>query len=693
MAKKKAEKIKKAEQDNYLSAVFFIVTAILALRFITSFLPKERLWGFNHAAYIDGMFLLYIVLFILTLIIYFRGKRRSGIISERFLESPGSFYKSLFPVFIVIVAGSAYYFLSVSSHFLGDGYQLISMLFETNRAPKANSYGEMKIHQIVFEWFGVGERANAYYSFKYIAIASGIIYVVSLLYYGRKLFQSNFSRLAFILICILSAATVLFYGYVELYSIQSAVLFLFFLSSLAAIVEKKKSIVPIIVFIFAGWLHKISLIYFPALAVYLFVIFSPEKYVEAISARFKQFVLFLIIGFAALYTAVKLFGPMYWQQAFLSPFGDRFTTDGYMLLSFNHIFDFVNLLMLLVPVAVIVGILFMAKIRIEKGPAHGRIILFLATAMAAGLLTAFTLEPELGMARDWDLLSTLLIGTNVAGAFLWVYGYQNRRRFQAASTMIIILCLSIFIPWITMLNSIRSSYFYNIAVMELNPKHSRTGFYTMIPLNQKQGNVQEEQRLKRYCAATYPEVELHKQGERELLLGNYRQAETYIDRAIAANPGFFRSYETRARIQMETGRYNEALENLKIADGLNPYSSTTNYYLGIVYQKMNDFNMAQKYWQLAIHYDAYDPMPYIELADHFYQSGRHDSAAYYFNLIPDTANLSPPKEYYRFGVDGLKIGDTTRAIIFLNRYLEKGDDSTLILNVRRIMETLPSVTK
>lgn len=692
MAKKRADKSNKKDQDNFFSAIFFIVAALISLRFIGSFLPEKRLWGLNHAGYLDGLVLLYIVFLILTLILYFRGKRKPGIIPNRLIESPATVYKTLVPFFVVIASGAAFYFLSVSAHFMGDGYQLITWLFETMGEPKASSYGEMRVHQFVYKILGGGERADAYYSFKYISIGSGIIFVSSLLYYSGRLFRSYFSRSAFILINVLSAGTVLFYGYVELYSIQTACLYLFFLSSLAAIVEKKKSPVPIIIFAIAGFLHKISLIYVPTLAIYLFIILANDEFIKKVMVHFRHFMLVLIFGFVVVYAAVKLFAPMYWQQAFLSPFGDRFTTDGYYLLSSNHIFDFINLLLLLVPVALIIFILLAAGIRIEKGTNHASIILFLTTGVIAGLLTAFTLEPELGMARDWDLLSTLLIGVQIAGVFIWVYGYQNRRHFQAATVMIIILCLSIFVPWIAMLNSIKSSYFYSLAVMELDPKHSRTGMFTMIPLNQKQGNTQESQRLIKYCAINYPEIDLHKQGERELLNGNYRQAEIFIDRAIAANPGFSRSYETRARIQNEMGRYDEALENLKIADGLNPYSSTTNYYMGLTYEKMRELDKAVKSWRLAVHYDASDPMPYIELADYFYKSGMVDSAGYYYRLIPDTAALSPSYNYYRFGVDGLKYGDTARAKIFLERYLEKGDDSNLISNVNRIMNSLPSET-
>ena len=60
----------------------FIITAIyLILRFIASFFPDARLWGFNQAAYIKDLYFIYPALLIMAAIIY--------MVSAKFVNSAG----------------------------------------------------------------------------------------------------------------------------------------------------------------------------------------------------------------------------------------------------------------------------------------------------------------------------------------------------------------------------------------------------------------------------------------------------------------------------------------------------------------------------------------------------------------------------------------------------------------------------
>ncbi len=674
---------KKRQSDPLANVCLSALIVILILRTIGAFLPQARLWGINHASYFNGLFLFYIALATAAFWINRRGKNNPVFIkADSDLWATESVSRTIYPYVILVLSAMAFYFFAVDAYFLGDGYQLIASLSQPQLTFKTESYGDMKLHRLVAEFIGAGGRLSVHESFKYLSILSGLIFVLAVLYYGRKICDSKFSYYAFAMLNILSVFTLLFYGYVETYSLAAAAIFLFLLSGWAALKNRRKSIMPILAFAAAVFFHKVALIYAPALLIYLGVI-SGENFRNLLSARRKTILIVLSILIVAVYAAVLAVGPLHIKRIFLSPLGDRFTTDNYYLLSFRHILDYLNLVIFMAPILIV---LFFIKIKrigtlapLENN--DGALRLFMLTALVTGGLAAFLIEPKLGMPRDWDLFSTMLIGAHAFVLYFWFANYSAARLFQPASLMLVIISLSVFIPWLILNNSRRGLYSYAIYMMELDPKHGRTGMFTVIPMHQKQGNIREAERLKRYCAVNYPESEWHKEGEKNLVYGNYRKAETIIRKTIDENPSFFRSYQTLARIQMETGRLDEALENLHIADALNPYNSDNDYYTGLVYQQMGNRERAVYHYNRSIKYDRLNPLPYMALAEHFYELNEFDSSKYYFRALPDTIDIFPEDANYKLGLLGLKLNDTVRAMFYFDKYKSVGNDSTILRNI------------
>jgi hypothetical protein len=476
---------------------------------LASFFPDARLWGLNQTSFIKGLALLYPVLFFLALLVYWRASKYPGLFGkDKISQMPGPVY--LYPYLLLIFSTVAFYFLSVKAHFLGDGSLLIAHLSDPSPVMKSESYGEMIIHKLFAGIIGTGTPADVYASFKYISIASGFVFILSLLYYGRKIVKSDFGYYVFIFLNLFSAFTILFFGYVETYSMVTATLTIFFLSSITALKNNKKSVAPIIAFILAVFLHKISLVFTPALFIYLALTFSSVVWYNRLVSKSKSILLGFILTIFLTYIVIQVTPvPLRLKNIFLPPFSNRFTIDGYALLSANHIIDFLNILIFLIPIGIIIFILLRKFDRSEK-TASG-INLFVLIAAFGGLQVALLFDPKLGMARDYDLMSTMFIGAQLTAVFLWVDRFQNHKQFIAASALLFTISLSVFIPWLTVNNSVNGLYEYAISVMELDPKHSRTGFYTMLPLLESLGDKNEAARLRRYCTKTFPETELHRQ--------------------------------------------------------------------------------------------------------------------------------------------------------------------------------------
>jgi hypothetical protein len=682
-----AKKRKKTEP--LLKVSFILLTILLAMRLGASFFPETRLWGFNHAAFVRGMPWLYIALFFLAWLAYRGGIAKPVRISSgESAGPPAAAFRKPYPYLIILIFTAAFYIFSVESRHLGDGYQLISYLSKPNLALKAESFGDMKIHQLLSHELGDGSQVAVYNSFLYVSVLSGLIFVFSLLYYGRKIAGTVFGYYSFVLLNFLSAFALLFFGYVETYSIVTVVLFLFLLSGLSSVLNRKRSAVPIVAYIIAVFLHRISIVFLPALLVYLFFSLGGPRMRHLLESKSRIFLAALTTIILAAYALILIAGPIRLTTVFLSPLPNRFTVDGYFLVSPAHLIDFLNLLAFVIPVAIFVFILRKAlpsasDIRTDRAPAT-----FLFTGAMVGMAAAFLIEPKLGMARDWDLMSTMLIGAQVAGTYFWISGYESHRQFRPATIILLILCLSVFIPWLALHNSPMNLNSYALSVMKLDPKHSRSGLVIMIDILKSHGKHREAEKIREFCSHRLTEDIYLKKGEAYLAESNFKAAEIFFRKAIDENPSYYFSYLSLARMQIDARQYQKALENLEISDALNPYNSDNWYCKGMAHSWLEDGPKAYDCWRKSIHYDALNPLPYMALSESYFADGEMDSSLYYYIGLPDTVDIFPVVSYYRLGRLGLGLGETAKALHFFSRYESAGQDTVLLREIKEIKADL-----
>ncbi|MCP4567572.1 MAG: tetratricopeptide repeat protein [FCB group bacterium] len=663
----------KKDSNRLLTVTFVSVTVMLAIRLICSFLPEPRLWGGNFAAYIDGMAFLYPLLFLMTLYLFIQRKKHfqsavSATDDNQRLYSPGW----IVPIMIIVLAGLGFYLLKVNSHFLGDGYMMIS---SPHMSIKYREYGEVVIHLWFMKTFGSMTSESVRLIYQMISFASGAILVTVLTYYTRQITANRFSYYSFIALNLLTANMILYFGYVENYSIVAMVLTVFMISSIASLRNNKKSAIPVITYSIALFLHTISLVFLPALVVYVFLTFFGGSIRDFVVRHTKILLSLMSIGFIAVYSGVRLWAPLFWKMAFLPPLGDRFTLDNYYLLSPSHIVDYLNLLVMIVPVSLVVGVVILFARQKPKTDNSDSVKLFLWVATIFGLLAAFVIEPKMGMARDWDLMSIMLIGAGISGIYIWFDRFQCVRWFKPASVMLCLLSLSVFIPWLTLHNSVEGLYSFSMDALERDPKHSRSAFYTMGALADQMGNQPEANRLRRYCQRNFPERQLDREGGALYHRGDYARAEAVFKRGLKENPAWFALYMDLGMTLVKLGKYAEALENLKIADGLNPSNPVIYNFLGQAHMGMSNTDMALHFWHKCIAGDHTIPEPYISLGQYYLQKEKPDSALYYFRQLSDESY--PAEVFYLRGLLRLHRGDTASAVKELERYLQIGKDQKL----------------
>lgn len=666
--------------NKFIGRITIIVAAILAIRWAASFFPDMRLWGFNQAGFFDYMPFLYPVLIAGTIYFYYR---RDAILSSTENFPSESEYKigGSLAYGMVGVSGLLFYVFRVKSFFLGDGLILIA---NPDMDIKYREFGEVVIHKWLFDVFSGATSDPVLLTYKVISIASGLLFCIGLVFFARKLTTTRFSFWIFILLIFLSANSVLFYGYVENYSITTALIAVSILSAVASLRAENKSMIPIVGFFIAVFLHTISLVYLPAFLVYAALTLGGTKLRHLILRKsgllLSAMIVLLFIGYAL----ARIWAPIFWRMAFLSPLGDQFTLDNYFLLSTGHIADFVNLLFFLIPVTLVVLIFKIVSRDWSLFNKSKPEYLFLGIAATMGLLAAFIIEPKLGMARDWDLMSVMLIGASIFGIYYWVDRFGMQKYFKPASFVLVILSVSIFVPWLVLNNSTDDVRHYCVNVMKLDPKHSRPALQSIGARLEKQGNISEAKKLDRYCTKTFPEIQMAQEAGQLYKRGQYFMAESKFKVVLKENPSWASIYKGLGLCQLEMNKYEEALENFRICDGLNPYNAYTYYCLGEAYILVGETALALKNWHKSIGGETTVTSSFISLGLFYFKANQPDSALYFWSQVP--AEGAEPEIYYWKGLAAAKLNDKILADKNFDTYLKVGTDSSIINSINSMRQ-------
>ncbi len=672
---------------NILFPTFILTSALLVIRSISSFFPHQRLWGLNQAAFIDYLIFLYPVLFLAALYLYLKaGRGEDEGVNQQPMEIELHRFGFKWSLSVTLAAGVLFYFFSARAYFLGDSLTLISNMANPDYGIKYRNFGEAVIHMQLIKLFGSYTKESVENIYRWTSILSGTALVAMLLYYAPKITGSRLAQTVFVLLNLLAGVMLHFYGYVENYTLAVTMIYWMVLSGISSLRHNNKSIIPVVAFGLAVALHNLSIVYLPGLIFYLLLAFSGKTVTGYLTKRLPVIAAGCAVLFAMAYMGIKSFGPLFWQLSLLPVLKDRFTVDDYYLISPSHLIDFANLLLFLAPISI--AVLFLRATRRKKS---SRAVIsaessFLVIMIAFSLMAAFVIEPKLGMARDWDLMSLMLIGFVVWGIYSWVGRFSHHPHFQWSSLLLALAAASVFIPWLALHNSPGGLYAYAMAAMERDPKHSQPSLVIMSAYNRETGNMSESRRIDRLCAEALPEREFMKQGRNSFEQGDPGKAIYYLNQAREANPLWFAPYWALGECYLEFGKYDQAIRNLELADALNPYNWEVTFSMGRAYQLSGDTVQANEYYRSTIRCNKSLPEPYLLLGEYFLIMQQPDSALKYFTALPDGA--FPAWIFYGRGMSYFQLGDTDRTLENLSEYLKYGRDEQLLNQVQELVDRL-----
>jgi len=149
----------------------------------------------------------------------------------------------------------------------------------------------------------------------------------------------------------------------------------------------------------------------------------------------------------------------------------------------------------------------------------------------------------------------------------------------------------------------------------------------------RQGVSSAKQRMSFLKSAT--EWELARQA---FLAGDLEKALNKVNVSLSINDTVVKSNVLKGRIEIEMGDLGSALESLQTASTLDPEEPDAQYYLGVVYERLNRPVDAYHHFELACEFDNYNPSYAVAAAEMLIDLNRVPEAKAYLTSLPMAQN-------------------------------------------------------
>jgi len=123
-------------------------------------------------------------------------------------------------------------------------------------------------------------------------------------------------------------------------------------------------------------------------------------------------------------------------------------------------------------------------------------------------------------------------------------------------------------------------------------------------------------------------------GRQAFLAGDLEKALDKVNNSLQINSSVVKSHVLRGRIMIEMGELGTAMKALHTAEGLDPEDSDAQYYLGIVFERLNRPEDAYVHFSQACELDDYNPAFAVAASEMLIDLDRIDEAKAYLSALP-----------------------------------------------------------
>lgn len=465
-----------------------------------------------------------------------------------------------------ILFGGLFVLLRTPTHFLGDGV-LVGELVGRGAEFRGHDGMDYLLHRFALQAIGkVGDMSASFRLYAAGSYAAGALGVWTTLFLLRRSRASVESRTLAFLLWILSAATLLFCGYVESYGFLSVAMAGFLWSGAMAQRGEVRPWVPGVFFGFALFFHLMAALALPAL-VWLVLMPGPAK---TRHGKWVWSILLpaLLIPIAGVLIHVAAgFDAGWFRHEFLESKNQRSLfvslTGSHGLLSLRHWKDLANWLLLVGPVT---GWLIATGARRLRRRAHEPELAFLLIQAVCFTLVFVLLDRKLGSARDWDIFAPHVAGFCWIAARIWEpevtsregSGWMPSLRAAAPWTALLIAW-----PWFAV-NASREASVQRFAEIRADfPNFPRAyAIEELAKYFRDRGDLTRSLPLYEESVRTYPRNARTRilLGTNYLALKQFQEAREQFDEALRLDPDNWMALDLRSKIALQDGDYTLAYE-------------------------------------------------------------------------------------------------------------------------------------
>lgn len=505
---------------------------------------------------------------------------------------------------IVLIYMFLTYYFQIKTFFLGDGYTLLASLADSNPLTlKYRQLIESLAHIHLFNLIGGEGMADAIASSRLISHVGFIFYIFISSYLSRVLFEEQYmSRLLFFLGLLSNGNMLLYFGYVENYSLFNCSVLLYFLIGVLVLKNKINIWVLLLFNIVLMFFHIFGIFFIP-ISLYLLYrkSFLQKWFIK--QSKYLRYISYLVILLIPLSGVWYYYNSDYFVQlAFVPLVNNLFTQDGYTLFSISHILDIVNLLVMLFPgifICLLVIFFLRSKIKLDL------ILLFFLLSTILSLVGVIIFDPKLGMPRDWDLFSFSVIPLSML--FLYQVLTIKVDRKYLLFPLVLVVCLGFIFTFSRAYNehnqNIAVNRFYSY--LNLDKAKSRNAWLLLYNYyNEKQDSSKAEEIYAEW-KSRFPEEKLIAQANKLYYQeNNIQQTIELLHQILKINPSYSDAYSFLGKIYLDSKKLDSAEYLIRYADALSPNRPNNINNLAITYYLMSNYDKAEYYYVKATQLDT-----------------------------------------------------------------------------------------
>lgn len=558
-------------------------TVVLFSAFVLS--TQKPWWGFNHPIFLDDTSK-YLILILLSFSIGLLFIKDSDTIEIIFSKTNSILFGKnvVTALSISAILTLLFFWFRVETYFLGDGYTCISIFeheqgFILKFTEYLSTYFIRSIQSIVGEY----SKETSLLSFRFLSFFSGFLTVFITIRIIAILFKKSSVRILSLFTLVFSGSILLYFGYVEFYPILWVFVSLYLFFALRLLETGKGLTWVIICFILSLGMHLQAFYLIGGFAVLVLFRFHPNKQITKLPSN-----TYIILGFLFSVGLGFLFYNIitHFEIAllFLPLFEGRSRTPGYAVFSVEHLFDISNLILLMFPgiLILIAKVIFGKKDLNWKGDWK---FWFFVMSSAGSVLFLLLVEPYIGMARDWDLMSLTLLFP----IFLLLYLIEISR-FQISKRTIFVyglICTIITGSFIAVnVNKDSSVRRYYTLLTNDNDNRSRTGWLILANYYKNSGNEQA-QTIIAEMNRRFPHYILLDQAYKLIDSGDYTKANQIARSLLIQYPNNFRFFQLMGNVHIGYKQFDKAENMFAKALLMNPYSISIKNDMGRLHLQNN----------------------------------------------------------------------------------------------------------